>query len=29
LPGVKDATSKQHLEYILDGIKKFFDDKNK
>jgi hypothetical protein len=29
LPGVKDATSKQHLEYIWDGIKKFFDDKNK
>lgn len=29
VPGVKDVTSKQHLQFILDGIKKFFDDKNK
>lgn len=29
IPGVKDDMSKQHLQFVLDGIKKFFDDKNK
>jgi hypothetical protein len=29
IPGVQDATGKQHLQFISDSIKKFFDDKSK
>ena len=29
IPGTKDTISKQHLQYILYGINKFFDDKDK